>query len=88
MTDRLDAMTVRVENEGGVVGGMVLRAEFRRPIIPASSIECGYVEGIDGRAVRGSETEVRARRRRDPTLLCRDRELHAERARPRALIRA
>src|SRR5258705_5556028 len=38
MTDRLDAMTVRVENEGGVVGGMVLRAESRRPIIPASSI--------------------------------------------------
>lgn len=62
---RFETMPLWVEDEGCVIVGMVPRAEFRKPIIPATGTERGRVEGVYGRTVGRSETDIRTSRRRD-----------------------
>lgn len=44
---RLDVVPVRVEHERGIVGGGVILADSRRPVVLAAGLERGGVELVD-----------------------------------------
>ena len=54
-----ETMPIWVEDEGGVIVSVVLRAEFRKPIIPATGSERGCAAVVYGRTVGRSETDMR-----------------------------
>src|SRR5262245_19542652 len=66
MTDRLNIVTIRIQNEGAIVVRMILRAKTRRPIVPTTGLKGRVVKSVDqdsaahlkrnmnGRIVRGA----------------------------------
>src|SRR5690606_15087883 len=55
MTDGLDIVAVRVNNEGAVVIRMIVLAHARRAVVGSASSHRGLVERIDFRALVGGE---------------------------------
>ena len=53
-----DVVAVRIDHEGRVVVGVVLRAQARRPVVLRSGFHLGPVERIDLRPARGLERDV------------------------------
>lgn len=64
MADGLDVVALRVDDEGAVIMGMVVRAQTRRPVVPATSGDRGLVEGVDGGATAGLPGQVTPGRHR------------------------
>src|SRR5581483_7857747 len=60
MADGLDVVAVGVEHEGGVVIGMVMRAQARRAVVPRAGGDRRCVEGIDLGAVARGEGDMDA----------------------------
>ena len=53
-----DVVAVRIDHEGRVVVGVVLRAQPRLAVVPAARGQRGPVERIDLRPARGLERDV------------------------------
>ena len=62
VTDRLDAVPVRIDDKGRVVVGMILRAHARAAIVVTSRAECRAVKGTDRHAVGSAEEQCIPRR--------------------------
>ena len=60
VADGLDVVAVRVENVGGVVVHVVLRADPGGSVVPATRADGGRVEVVDGLAIGALECHVRA----------------------------
>src|SRR5689334_18964702 len=60
VTDRFDVVAVGVEHERAVVRRVVVLADPGPTVVVAARLEPGGVEGVDGRAVRAVERDVRA----------------------------
>src|SRR5688572_18298377 len=58
MKHRLDIVSIGIEEEGGVIAGMVVRPLSGKAIVAAAGGEAGPVEGVDGGSVRGLESEM------------------------------
>ena len=56
--DRLDAIAVRIEQEGSVVGRAILRAQPGRAVIASPCVDARPPKRIDRRAVPGAEADV------------------------------
>ena len=61
MAHRFDVVSVGPDDERTIVGGMVLRAQARRPIVFAARLESGAVELFDLLAAACREREVEMR---------------------------
>src|SRR5438105_416413 len=62
--DGFDRVAVRIEDEGGVIVGTVLRPRSGSAVVPAAGCERGAMECGDRIARRRGEGEVEARARR------------------------
>src|SRR5262245_42293282 len=62
MTDGLDVVTVRSDDEGRIVVRMVVRPEAGRPIVFSSRCQGGTVERVDLPAIFGCERDVKRHR--------------------------
>src|SRR5688572_33420718 len=61
VANRFDVVSVRIEDEGTVVGRVILGAQAWRTIVPALG-GCGFlVKGIDHRAIVAGEGDVQRR---------------------------
>jgi hypothetical protein len=58
MAHRLDVVAIGIEDEGGIIVGMIVRPQARIAIVSAAGMKCGSVEGIDTRSVAGSDGNV------------------------------
>jgi hypothetical protein len=58
LEERLDVVPVGVDDEGGVVVGVVALAQARGPVVAPPAGEGGGVEGVHRLGVRGNEGEV------------------------------
>src|SRR5688500_15039041 len=58
MANRLDVVSVGIEHEGTVIGGMVVRSDAGCPVIGAAGSEGRRMESIDGRAAIGHEGDM------------------------------
>src|SRR6185369_16458313 len=58
MADRLDVVTVEVEDEGPIVIGMILRSETRRAIVSPARRQRRLVEGLHLGPGIGQEGDV------------------------------
>src|SRR5215470_9492823 len=84
----LDAMTVRIEREGAVVVGVVVRSQSGRTVVaPAFGQRCG-VKAVDRRPIGRAEAKMRAAYGRSDVGFARDGEFHPERARRCAVVGA
>src|SRR5437660_8202928 len=60
MTDRLDAMSIRVQHEGAVIIGVIMRPKPGRAIVAPATSKRRRVKGVDRRAVGGAKADVGA----------------------------
>src|ERR671920_236956 len=58
MADRFNVVAVGIENEGAVVGRMVLRTEPGTTVSPPARRDSSLVEGVHSRAVVASECDM------------------------------
>src|SRR6185437_6411967 len=58
MTNRFETMPVGIDDEGGVVGSVVLRPETRRTIVARARGERRFVERIDRGAVGRAKADM------------------------------
>src|SRR5688572_23471487 len=49
---------VRIEDEGGVIAGMILRPNARRPVVRSASRQRSTIECIDGLTIRRSQRDM------------------------------
>src|SRR5215468_2527258 len=63
MSDGLDPITVGVDDEGGVVMGVILGPEARLSVVTTAGGERRRVEGIDGAPEGRAEADVSVERR-------------------------
>jgi hypothetical protein len=77
VADRLDAVSIRVDNERSVVVAMVYRARPRSAVVTTARGNCGGMECPHRLAIMRSKTDVHTARRLDAAGLERNRELHA-----------
>src|SRR5262249_51815097 len=84
----LDAVAVRIEYEGAVVVGVVVRAQPRRAVVASAFGQCRGVKSLDRLAIGSTEAEMRAGNGRSDVGFACDGEFHAEGARHRAVVRA
>ena len=62
VTNRLDVVPVRTNDESCVVVSLVLWAQTRRTIVFAARLQCRAIESFDLLAILGSERKVKMRR--------------------------
>src|SRR5918995_1505835 len=56
-----DPVSVRIDDERGVVVRAVLGSDARRTVVPTSGSQCCRVEGVDAFACRRREAEMQSR---------------------------
>ena len=88
MTDSLYPVAVGIEHEGGEVVGVILWPKARLTVAVAAGMKGRRVKGLDRRAIGRAEAEVHATRWHRIAHLDGDRELDAQRACHRAIVRA
>jgi hypothetical protein len=88
MADRLDAMAVRIQHEGAVIIGVVVRPKPRRAIVAPAGGERRSVKGENRRSVGRSEAEMGAADRRPHLSFASDGEFYAKRAGYRTVVGA
>src|SRR5262245_33179452 len=57
---RLDVVAVGIEHEGAVIVRVIVRSQPRRAVVLAARRERRTIEGVDGGAVLGGESDVQA----------------------------
>ena len=62
MADRLDAMSVRIDNEGSVVIAMIDRARTGSAVVATAGRNCGGMKRAHRLAIRRTKTEVQTAR--------------------------
>ena len=62
MTNRLDVMPVRTNDESCIVIRVVVRAQTRRTIVFATRLQSRTIESFDLLAILGHERQVKMRR--------------------------
>ncbi|OGP00075.1 MAG: hypothetical protein A2Z93_00760 [Curvibacter sp. GWA2_64_110] len=62
MTDCFDVVTVRSNDEGAIVIGMVMRTKTRCTVVFAAGLQCCAIEVPDLLAILGRERDVQRRR--------------------------
>jgi len=82
-----DSVPVGIQDERGIVVRVVLRPYAGLAIVSSASIECSGIEASHRFPVGCAEAHVHARQGRH-AYLARDRELHPELSRHRAVVRA
>ena len=58
MTHRLNVVAVGVENEGGVIVGVIMGPQAGRAIVSPAGMQCCDMEGIDAGPVGGDDGDV------------------------------
>jgi hypothetical protein len=61
MTDSLNIMTIRPDDKGRIVVGMVVSPYARRPIVFSSGCESGTIELVDLPSILSGERDVKRR---------------------------
>ena len=74
----LDAVPVGISDEGGVVVGMIYRAQPGAPVVAAAGAQGGGMKGPDRLSISRAEADVHTRSGGAHAQLGGDRELHAE----------
>ncbi|MDB5799225.1 MAG: hypothetical protein JWL63_164 [Rhodocyclales bacterium] len=59
MAYRFDVMSVRADDKGAIVVGMVLGAQARPTVVLAAGFYCRFVESVDLRPVCGGECKMK-----------------------------
>ena len=62
VTNHLDVVPVRTNDESGIVAGVVLRPQTRRTIVFATRLQSRAIESVDLAAILGRERQVKMRR--------------------------
>lgn len=88
MADSLDPVAVGIQYEGGEVIGVILPPKTWLTVAAAAGMKGRRVKGLHRRSIGRAETQVHATRRHYTSRLDGDRELDAERARHRTIVRA
>src|SRR5262245_11360151 len=60
MTDRFNAVVVRVEHKGGVVVGVIMSAQPRSAIVASACSDCRSMKGVYGSAIGRAKAQVNA----------------------------
>ena len=88
MTDRFDAVAIRIAHERAVVVGTVLRPRPGRPVIAAAGRQCCGMKGTHRPPIGRAEAEMCAGNRGSQFRLAGNGELNAKRSRRRTVIGA